>query len=82
MTGKEAGGQGEAGAGGMVSTQLRFNKHLSKDPEAHEGSVLGKSKEPGLRHHWEKVMDTTPREDNWAISIKLLWPAIPLQGVL
>lgn len=45
---------GRSWAEGMVSTQWRFSKHLGKDPKAHEGSVLGKSKDPGLRHHWEK----------------------------
>lgn len=52
VTREEAGDQGKAGAriwgSGIVSTQFRFTKHLAKDPEAHESSVLERSKEPGL----------------------------------
>lgn len=76
----EAGDQEDTGAGtrgyGMVSTQFGFNKHLGEDPEAREGSILGRSKEPGLSDTTrEAVMGTVPREGDSSISFKL-----PLAG--
>lgn len=52
----------QPGAGAVIHTQLRFNKHLDKDPEAHEGSVPGMQGTMPLRRQLgETVMGTTSR---------------------
>lgn len=48
----------EPGARGMISTQFRLEKPLGEDPEAHEGTVSGRRKEPGLS-------DTSQEKESW-----------------
>lgn len=59
-------------ASGTVGAPFRLNKHLDKDPEAPEGSVLGRRKEPGLSDATGRNSPrTSPVEGNVATSTKL-----------
>ena len=66
----------QPGAGAVIHPQLRFNKHFDKDPEAHEGSVPGRCKEPCLSDaSWEKRSWAQPHGGQFAYQITLDQPA-------